>query len=112
MKKKLYRIAQVLMFLMFVMTCSVSAEENNIIYVDDNPDALIQSISFTDFDIVLESIIVIASPPSLIITRNDGKEAVIDFSGGVVKHSGNMPVDEFAQVLFHIVSEYYRGLNE
>ena len=43
------------------------------------------------------------------LIRDDGKEAIIDFSGDAVTFRGELPVDEAAKLFFQAVGGYLKG---
>jgi len=47
-------------------------------------------------------------PHSITLENPNGKKAVIDFSGDVVVYSGDLPVEESAQILFDAVCGIYK----
>jgi len=49
---------------------------------------------------------------SISILGNDGKEAHIDFCGDKVKFSGDLPVDEAAQLFFEHVFGHFQSNNQ
>ena len=64
-----------------------------------------QKIEFTTSSIDSSRLTVGAST-SLTIAH-EGKEAVIDFSEGIVKYSGDLSVHESARIFFNSVLDYY-----
>lgn len=45
---------------------------------------------------------------NIILSNKKGQQAVIDFSGDIVTFSGELPVDEAAQLFFQYVGHYLK----
>jgi hypothetical protein len=46
---------------------------------------------------------------TVVFTNDSGKRAVIDFSGDSVTFSGDLPIDEAAQIFFKAVGHLLKG---